>query len=85
MSADLKVSDLFAERRGPQESRPPIVHIVAREIADLRSRLTLRERAVLEPVVIITTTENLDVAIARALALSVEGDLVQVVMFEGKT
>lgn len=84
MSANLKISDLFAERRGVQESRPPIVHIVAREIADLRSRLTPRERAALEPVVIITTTKNLDFAITRALALSVEGDLVQVVMFEGK-
>jgi hypothetical protein len=81
-AAGIKVADLFASPRESAKSTPPLVHSVEQKIADLRSRLTPRERAALEPTVILTTTENLDAAIYRGLALAVEGELCQIVMKE---
>ena len=83
-SVNLKVSDLFADHCGPQESKPPIVYAVERKIADmgLRSRLTPTERATLETIVILTKIENLDAAICRGLALASEGELCQIVLKE---
>jgi hypothetical protein len=73
--------DLFS---GPSPSRKPepqIVRAVEQEIRGLRNRLTPRER-VSSVTVVLATTGNLDQAIARALALTVEGEIVQVVLKE---
>jgi hypothetical protein len=75
---ELSFRDLFPDSGRSQQSTPPIVRSAGRKMADLRARLTLREREILEPVIITTTRENLDYAIARGLALSVEGDLCQI-------
>ena len=78
----IKVSDLFAERREAQRPEPDIVRHVQRQLTGLRSRLTPsdRERAV---TVVLADETDLDVAIARALALAIEGELVQVAFSEG--
>jgi hypothetical protein len=83
-AAGLAMSDLFTERRIQRESTPPIVRTIERKITDmgLRSRLTPTERDALEPIVILTTIRNLDAAICRGLALTVEGDLCQIVLKE---
>jgi hypothetical protein len=79
----IKISDLFTEPREPRKREPGIVRAMQREIAGLRSRLTPadRERAV---TVITTNRENVDLGIARALALAVEGELAQVALREGR-
>src|SRR5467141_3395727 len=75
---EMKVSDLFAEGTA-RESEPGIVREAQRHIADLLSRLTPMDRE--RPVTLIKTDEQrLDTAIARALALAVEGELVQVAL-----
>jgi hypothetical protein len=53
-----------------------------RHIAGLRSLLTPRDRE-RGATVVLADEKNLDAAIARALALAVEGDLVQIA-FDGK-
>jgi hypothetical protein len=78
----ISVSELFAGPGEPRKPEPPIVRAVERQIAGLRSRLTPRERD-WPVVVVIANRTNLDTAIARALALAVEGELVQVVLAEG--
>jgi len=75
----IRVSDLFSERGAARERKPEIVRRTERQIADLRSRLTPsdRERGVK---VVLANETNLDAATARALALAVEGELVQVAL-----
>jgi hypothetical protein len=75
----LRLSDLFTQpSSGPRQEMP---REVKDALADLRGRLTKRER-VLDTTIITTTKETtLDLAIARALALAVENlELVQVVL-----
>jgi CHC2 zinc finger len=74
---EIKVSELFGNRRQIHKPEPRIVRETQKRIAGLRSRLTPgdRERAV---TVVLADETNLDAAIARALALAVEGELVQV-------
>ena len=74
----LKVCDLFP---GPSAGQPKqrAVREAEVQIVDLRSRLTPRER-VLPVTVVECNLEYLNPGIARALALSVEGDIVQVVL-----
>jgi hypothetical protein len=74
----IKMADLFIEPRALREPEPPIVRAVERQIAGLRSRLTPRERE-LPITVVIAESGNLDAAIARGLALAVEGEIVQIV------
>jgi hypothetical protein len=74
----IKVSDLFAEP-GTAEPKSRAVREAEKQIASLRSRLTPRER-VLPVTVVYSDPENLDAGIARALALAVEGELVQAVL-----
>lgn len=78
----IKVSDLFSEGCAARKPEPRIVRRAQRQISDLRSRLTPRdrERAV---AVVLTTEANLNAAMARALALAVEGELVQIA-FDGE-
>lgn len=74
----IEIRDLFTEPRLARKPEPPpIVRDAERQIATLRSRLTRcdRERDI---TVVLADEENLDSAIARALALAVEGALVQV-------
>jgi hypothetical protein len=74
----IKVSELFLER-GAIQPKPQIVRQAEKQISDLRSRLTPRER-VLPVTVVYCQPENLDAGLARALALAVEGELVQAVL-----
>jgi hypothetical protein len=71
----IKISDLFTDP-GTAQSKPRVVREAEKQISDLRSRLTPRER-VLPVTVIYCDAENLDAGLARALALAVEGELVQ--------
>jgi hypothetical protein len=75
----IRVSDLFAEPREARKPEPRIVREVQKHLAGLRSRLTPsdRERAI---TVVLADPDNVDAAIARALALAVEGELVQVAL-----
>ena len=72
------VSDLFSGC-ATREKKPEIVRRVERQIADLRSRLTPRdrERAV---TVVLCDPAILGAGLTRALALAVEGELVQAVL-----
>jgi hypothetical protein len=74
----LKLSDLFSEPGTVQPKRREVIR-AEKQIADLRSRLTPRER-VLPVTVVYCDPENLDAGIARALALAVEGEIVQAVL-----
>jgi len=76
---EIKVRELFATKSETYEPEPRIVRETQKQITGLRSRLTRgdRERAV---TVVLSDETNLDAAIARALALAVEGELVQVAL-----
>ena len=73
------MSELFSEPRKAHNHEPRIVREAQKQLVGLRSRLTPgdRERAV---TVVLADETNLDAAIARALALAVEGELVQVAL-----
>ncbi|HSY64926.1 MAG TPA: CHC2 zinc finger domain-containing protein [Terriglobales bacterium] len=71
----IKISDLLAVP-GAVQAKSRAVRDAKRQIADLRSGLTSRER-VLPLTVVYCERENQDAGIARALA--VEGELVQAV------
>jgi hypothetical protein len=73
----IEVRDLFAEPRLASKPEPLIVSHVDKQIATLRSRLTRRDRE-RDVTVVLASRESPDPAIARALALAVEGELVQV-------
>jgi hypothetical protein len=75
----LKVSDLFPGSRPTGTDRPAIVRDVERQVSNLRSHLTPRER-VLPVTVVFCNAENLEAGIVRTLALSVEGEIVQAVL-----
>lgn len=74
----IEMHDLFAEPRAAVRTEPPIVRQAKKQVASLCSSLTRRdrERAV---TAVLADDANIDAAIARALALAVEGELVQVV------
>ena len=66
----VKVSDLFSAP-GTVQPKPQIVRNAERQIADLRSRLTARER-VLPVTVVYIDPDHLNEGIARALAVAIE-------------
>jgi hypothetical protein len=72
------VGDLF-EHEAQRTPKPRAVLDAEKQIADLRSRITPRER-VLPVTIVYCDPENLDEGIARALALAVEGEMVQAVL-----
>lgn len=74
----IEVSDLFSAR-GIVQAKPHAVREAEKAVAAFRSRLTPRER-VLPMTVVYCDSENLDAAIARALALAVEGELLQIAL-----
>jgi len=78
----IRVRDLFSKTDAGRSQESEIVREARKGIAGLRSHLTVRdlERGV---TVIRTNEANLDFAIARALALAVKGEIVQVAL-EGK-
>ena len=74
---EVNVRDLFTEHRFARRPVPPVVRDAERQISYLRSRLTPRDRK-RDVTVVLADKSNPDPAIARALALAVEGELVQV-------
>lgn len=78
----ITVRDLFAERRLAQKPKPLIVRDAEKQIAPLRTRLTPHDHE-RDVTVVLASQKNLDPAIARALALAVEGELVQIVLKQG--
>jgi hypothetical protein len=78
----IKVGELFEGSSEMYRPEPRIVREAQKRINGLRSRLTPgdRERAV---TVVLADETNLDAAIARALALAVEGELTQVALTDG--
>jgi hypothetical protein len=78
----VRVSDLFGDVRRI-DPEPHIVRETKKRIENLRDRLTPRERAL--PVsVVFCSRENFDAGIARALALTARGEIVQAVLLETK-
>ena len=78
----IKISDLFPEP-GVSQLQPSAVREAEKQIPNLRSRLSPRER-VLPVTIVYCDPENLEAGIARALALAVEGEIVQAVLEEQK-
>jgi hypothetical protein len=81
-AAGIEIRDLFTQPRLARKSVPFIVRHAEKQIASLRSRLTPRDRE-RDITVVLASSENPDHAFARALALAVEGELVQVA-FKGE-
>jgi CHC2 zinc finger len=79
----MTMRDLFTSPHEARPHEPKIVRQVEQQLAGLRSSLTPRERDVLDVTVVMTDTGSLETAIARALALAVQGELVQIVMVKG--
>ena len=73
----ITVSELFANRRKAPKPEPPILRNVQMQLNGLRGRLTPGDRGRAVTVILADET-SLDAAITRALALAVEGELVQV-------
>jgi hypothetical protein len=73
--------DLFAAPCASRKPTTPLVQTAERQAGELRSRLTQRER-VLPVVIVAAKREHLSFAIARALALAVEGEVVQIILKE---
>jgi hypothetical protein len=80
--AGVGIRDLFTEPRMARKPKPLIVRHAEKQITSLRSRLTPRDRE-RDITVVLAGRENPDPAFARALALAVEGDLIQVA-FKGE-
>lgn len=74
-AAGVQLSSLFS-KLGTAQLKPRIVSQAERQVASLRNHLSPRER-VLPITVIYCDAQNLDAGIARALALAVEGEIVQ--------
>ncbi len=79
----IAVRDLFEKPRNLDRRAPEIVRYAYGQIKGLRSRLTPTERE-RSTTVVLASRENPDPAIARALALAVEGEIVQVTLKENR-
>ncbi len=77
----IEIRDLFTEPRLTRKPEPPIVCHAEKQIASLRSRLAPRDRE-RDVTVVLASRQNPDPAIARGLALAVEGELVQLALRE---
>lgn len=73
---NIEMGDLFSEQRSAGRTEPYIVRKLEKKIAPLRNGVTRldRDRAV---TIVLADGGNVDAAIARALSLAVEGELVQ--------
>jgi hypothetical protein len=76
----IEVRELFTARVRHRR-KPSIVHSVEQQIKSLHRCLTPRDRE-RDITVVLAKRESLDPAIARALALAVDGELVQVALEE---
>ena len=73
------MGELFAGPGLQRKAEPRIVRDAQSQIAELRTRLSQRDRE--RPVtVVLANGTNLEAAVARAFALAVEGELVQVAL-----
>jgi len=77
----IKVSDLF-QTGGTVTPRPRIAREAEWRIRDLRIRLYTPRDRLLAVTVVTCDRENVDAGIARALALAVEGEMVQVTLVD---
>jgi len=75
----IKIQDLFTEPRKARKPEPHIVRNAEEQIRSLRGRLTRRDRE-RNVTVVLASLENPAAAIARSLALAVEGELVQIAL-----
>ena len=72
----IHLRDLFTGPEPPAKPLPSVVRDVQQHIHDLRSRLTPKDRK--RPITVVyASRQNPDQAMARALALAVEGELCQ--------
>lgn len=78
---NIRMGHLFTEQRSAGRTEPHIVREVEKQIGPLRNGLTRldRDRAV---TIVLADPRNVDAAIARALSLAVEGEVVQVAFKE---
>jgi hypothetical protein len=75
----METREFFNKRGTSRERKPEVARRVEKQIADLRSRLTPRDRE--RPVtVVLCDPAAPDAGFARALALAVKGELVQVAL-----
>jgi hypothetical protein len=79
----LSMSHLFPGLRASRQPKRRTVRAAEKAADQLQSRLTQRDRP-LPVTVILTDNKSLDAAIARALALAVEGELVQIALEESQ-
>lgn len=79
----LEIKDLFAEPRLASRPEPVIVRQMKKHIASLRSTLAPSDRE-RDITVVLASRDNPIAAFARALALSVEGEIVQVAFKDEK-
>jgi len=79
----LDMKDLFAEPSATTEPELLAVRQAKKQIVSLRTRLTPRDRE-RDVTVVLASRDNPDPAFARALALAVEGEIVQVAFKEEK-
>ena len=77
----IQIRDLFSTPVVVRNPKPTVVRYAEKQIVSLRSRLTPRDRE-RDVTVVLASRENTDPAIVRALALAVEGELVQLVLKE---
>lgn len=75
----ISIHELFCRPRRARRPEPQCLRAAKHEIARLRARLTPGERE-RQITVVMADRENAEGAIARALALAVEGELVQVAL-----
>jgi CHC2 zinc finger len=77
----LELSDLYAAPRPASKPEPDVVRRSRYQFAFLDSRLTPRDRQ-RDGTLVLANKDNPDPAMARALALAVEGELVQIAFKE---
>lgn len=77
----LELSDLFVGPRQAKLAMPDAVRRTLKKITSLHGRLTPRDRQ-RDVTVVLANKANPDPAMARALALAVEGELVQIAFKE---
>jgi hypothetical protein len=79
----IQIRDLFDKTRASHQREPDIVRFAYRQIEGLRNYLTPTERE--RPItVVLASRDNPGPAMARALALTVEGTIAQVSFDEGE-
>jgi putative DNA primase/helicase len=80
----IKLGNLFSEPRGSRVAESQVLQDARRSVRASLSRNLPRSVRDQPVTVIYTETDYVDEAMARALALTVEGDFVQVALSEGK-